>query len=67
MMGTIWSLVTLPFRLIGWAIEMMGRLIGLGIGFALMVAGVALWAGSWFWMGVALLLVGLVLTLRSTG
>lgn len=67
MLGTIWMVVTFPFRLILWVVEMLGRLTGLILGFALMVLGVALWAGPLFLIGIPLFLVGLLLTLRCLG
>ena len=56
--------VTFPFRLILWVVEMLGRLTGLIVGFALMVLGVALLAGPLYLIGIPLFLVGLLLTLR---
>ena len=67
MIGSLWSLVTLPFRLIGMAVEWGGRLVGASAGFALMVAGMALCAGSLVILGVPVFVIGLVLTLRSLG
>lgn len=67
MIGSLWSLVTLPFRLIGTAVEWGGRLLGATSGFALMVGGVALCSGSLVILGVPVFVVGLVLTLRSLG
>jgi hypothetical protein len=65
MLGAIWSLVTFPFRLVLWVVELFGRILGLIVGFALMVLGVALWAGPLFLIGIPLFIVGLLLTLRS--
>jgi hypothetical protein len=59
-----WFVVTLPFRLIFWLIAWLGRLTAVLLGFALMVVGMALWAGPLFFVGIPLFLVGLVLTLR---
>ncbi|MBV8269896.1 MAG: hypothetical protein JO252_26540 [Planctomycetaceae bacterium] len=66
-LGTIWSVITLPFRLVFWVLDLLGRLTGLVLGFALMVVGMALWAGPLFLIGIPLFLVGLLLTLRSLG
>jgi hypothetical protein len=66
-LGAIWAVVTLPFRLVVWVIETLGRLVGLVFGFSLMVVGVALWAGPLFLIGIPLFIVGLLLTLRSLG
>ena len=65
--GTIWWVITLPFRLIVWVVEMIGRVFGLVLGFALMVVGVALMAGPFFILGIPLSLLGLLMTLRSLG
>jgi hypothetical protein len=66
-LGTIWAILTFPFRVIGWIIEIFGRLTGFVLGFALMVVGVALGASPLFIIGIPLFIVGLVLTLRSLG
>jgi hypothetical protein len=66
-LGTIWAVITLPFRLVVWVVEMLGRLTGLVVGFALMVIGMALWAGPFFIIGIPLFLLGLLMTLRSLG
>jgi len=65
--GAIWAIVTLPFRLVVGLVEALGRLVGLVFGFALMVIGVALWAGPLYLIGIPLFIVGLLLTLRSLG
>lgn len=67
MLGTLWSVLTLPFRLIAWAVELLGRLVGLILGFALMVVGVALCSGAFLLLGLPVFLVGLLLTLRCLG
>jgi hypothetical protein len=59
-----WFVVTLPFRLAFWTIALLGRVTGVVIGFALMVAGMFFLAGPLFLIGIPLFLVGLVLTLR---
>jgi len=64
-LGVIWSAVTLPFRLVFGLVELFGRLSALAIGFALMVVGVALWAGPTATLGIPMFVVGLVITLRS--
>jgi hypothetical protein len=66
-LGTVWTLVTLPLRLIFWTIAWVGRLAAILLGFSLMVVGIALWAGPLFFLGIPLFLVGLVLTLKSLG
>lgn len=65
MLGVLWAVITFPFRLVLWVVELLGRITGLIIGFALMVLGVALWAGPLFLIGIPLFIVGLLLTLRS--
>ena len=64
MLEAVWSVLTLPFRLIAWVVEFCGRLVGLGLGFLLMVVGVALGAGPFFMIGIPLFVVGLILMLR---
>ena len=64
-LGALWAVVTLPFRLLRRVVEMLGRLTALAIGFTLMVVGVAFWAGPLPVAGVPLFIVGLLLTLRS--
>ncbi|WP_422927796.1 hypothetical protein [Singulisphaera sp. PoT] len=67
MFGAIWTVVTLPIRLVVWVVETLGRLSGLVFGFVLMVVGVALWAGPLFMLGIPLFVVGLLLMLRCLG
>jgi hypothetical protein len=67
MLGVLWSLVTLPFRLIGWAVELVGRAVGVGLGFVLMVLGVALCAAQWLPLGLPLFVVGLIVALKCLG
>lgn len=67
MLGVLWAIVTLPIRLLAWAGDLVGRLVGLSLGFALMVLGVALGAGPSLALGVPVFVVGLILTLRSLG
>ncbi len=65
--AAIWYLVTLPLRLVIGILGMVGRLIGIMLGFSLMVVGMALWAGPLFILGIPLFIIGLLLTLRSLG
>lgn len=65
MLGTLWSVVTLPFRLLAWSVEWLGRVTALVTGFVMMVVGVALWAGPLFVVGIPVFIVGLLVTLRS--
>ncbi len=67
MLGVIWSILTLPIRILGWTAEILGRLTGLGFGFALMVLGVAVGAGPSLVLGLPIFVLGLLLTLRSLG
>jgi hypothetical protein len=67
MLGVIWSILTLPIRLLAWTVDFLSRLTGLGIGFALMVLGVALGAGPSMALGIPVFVIGLLLTLRSLG
>jgi hypothetical protein len=64
LLAAIWFLVTGPFRLVFWLIAVLGRLTGIAVGFALMVAGMFFLAGPLFLIGIPLFLIGLVLTLR---
>jgi len=67
MLGVIWSIFTLPIRILAWVADFLSRLTGLGIGFAFMVLGVALGAGPSLAIGLPLFVLGLLLTLRSLG
>jgi hypothetical protein len=60
----IWFVITFPFRLVYLTIALLGRLTGLVLGFSLMVVGTALVLGPLFLIGIPLLVIGLVLTLR---
>ena len=65
MLGVIWSILMLPIRLLAWTVDFLGRATGLGVGFALMVLGVALGAGPSMVLGIPVFVIGLILTLRS--
>jgi hypothetical protein len=65
--GTIWTILTLPFRLVFGIVGLLGRLTGLVVGFSMMVAGAALSAGPLAMLGVPLFVVGLLLAMRSLG
>jgi len=67
MLGVIWTILTLPIRLVVWVLDFLSRATGLAIGFALMVLGVALGAGPSLILGVPIFVIGLLLTLRSLG
>ena len=67
MLGMLWSIFTLPFRVLAWTADFAGRLVGLAVGFALMVLGVAIGAGPSLAFGAPIFIVGLLLTLRSLG
>jgi hypothetical protein len=64
LVGSLWFLITLPFRLVFWVIAWLGRLTGAALGFSFMVVGIALMAGPLYIIGIPLFLVGLVVTLR---
>ena len=66
-LGTLWAILTFPFRLLAWGVDLLGRVTALSIGFVLMVLGVALWAGSLFMIGIPVFLIGLIMTLRCLG
>ena len=67
MFQAIWTIVLLPFRLIGWVIETLGRITTLVIAFLLMVVGIALIASLLFPIGIPLFLIGLILAVRVIG
>jgi hypothetical protein len=62
-----WWLLTLPFRLLFGVVALAGRVVGVIVGFAMMVVGVALGASPFYLIGIPIFLVGLLLTLRSLG
>ena len=65
--GTIWIILTLPFRLVFGIVGLLGRITGLVVGFSMMVAGAALSAGPLTILGVPLFVVGLLIAMRSIG
>jgi hypothetical protein len=65
--GTIWIILTLPFRLVFGVVGLLGRITGLVVGFSMMVAGAALSAGPLAMLGVPLFVVGLLVAMRSIG
>ncbi len=67
MFGMLWSIVMFPIRALAWTADFTGRLVGLVVGFALMVLGVAIGAGPSVALGAPLFILGLLLTLRSLG
>jgi hypothetical protein len=67
MLDTLWSILTFPFRLVGWVVALIGRAFGLVLGFLLMMVGIALWANTWMPVGIPMFIVGLLITLRSLG
>ena len=67
MFGAIWWVITFPFRILAWAVELLGRLAALIVGFGLMLVGVAFSAGAFYVLGIPLFVVGLLLTLRALG
>jgi len=64
LLGAVWFVLALPFRLVFGTIAWLGRLTGVALGFVLMVAGMFLLAGPLFILGIPLFIIGLVLTLR---
>ncbi|MFO0959760.1 MAG: hypothetical protein U0800_20375 [Isosphaeraceae bacterium] len=65
MLLAIWDALLWPFRAIGRAVEAAGRVTVGIVGFVLMVMGVAMLAGAYYLVGLAVILFGLVLMLRS--
>lgn len=63
----LWSIVSFPFRVLGWIVGLVGRLVGAILGFVVMVVGVAFCTGGVVLLGVPLFIVGLILTLKSLG
>jgi len=66
-MGVLWSILTLPFRMIAAVVAFFGRTLGVIAGFALMVAGVGLCASTIYLLGLPVFVVGLLVTLKSLG
>jgi hypothetical protein len=64
-LSTLLFVVTLPFRVVFWTIAWLGRIAVSALGFVFMVLGIVLWAGTSWFLGILLFLVGLVLLLRS--
>ncbi len=64
LLRAVWFVMALPFRLLFVTIAVLGRIAGLVVGFLLMVVGTALLPGPLFLIGIPLLVIGLVLTLR---
>jgi hypothetical protein len=64
-LGTLLYIISLPFRLVFWTVAWLGRMAVSSLGFVFMVLGIVLWAGSWWFFGILLFLIGLVLFLRS--
>ncbi len=64
-LGTLWWVVTLPFRLLFGVVGLFGRLTALALGFVLMVLGVAFLAGPIPVLGIPLFVVGLLVSYRS--
>lgn len=67
MLRAVWSVFTLPFRLIAWVVELIGRSLGVVLGFALMVLGIAICSGSLLILGIPVFVIGLLVTLRCLG
>jgi len=67
MLRAVWSIFTWPFRLIAGLIGLIGRSLGVGLGFALMVLGIAICSGSLLILGIPVFVIGLLVTLRCLG
>lgn len=67
MIGAVWSVLTLPFRLIAGLVALCGRMIGVITGFALMVVGVAFCSGALYPLGLPMFVIGLIMTLKCLG
>ena len=64
-LGTFLSVLLFPFHLLFRAMEWLGRLTALILGFMMMVLGVALSVGPAALVGIPLFAVGLIVTMRS--
>ncbi len=67
MIGAVWSILMLPFRLIAGFVALCGRMIGVISGFALMVVGVAFCSGALYPLGLPMFVIGLIMTLKCLG
>lgn len=65
MLGAIWSILTFPFRLIAGVVAFCGRALGVGLGFVLMVVGVAFCSGAIYLLGVPVFILGLLMMMKS--
>ena len=65
MFGVLWSILTLPFRLIAGVVAFCGRALGVVFGFGLIVVGVAFCSGAIYLLGVPIFILGLLLMLKS--
>jgi hypothetical protein len=62
---TLWTILTLPFRIVFGVFGLVGRLAVITVGFSLMVLGAALSAGPLAWVGIPVFLFGLLISMRA--
>jgi hypothetical protein len=67
MITALRTVIFLPFRLVFWTFNALGRIASLVLGLTLMVGGAAFLAGHMVWLGAAVCLFGLYLSLRALG
>jgi hypothetical protein len=60
----LWYAFTWPFRLLFWTVAWIGRLSASGLGYCLMVIGIAVWTGPFVCLGALMFLVGLIMMLK---
>ena len=60
----LWYAFTWPFRLLFWTVAWIGRLSASGLGYCLMVIGIAVWTGPFVCLGALMFVVGLIMMLK---
>jgi hypothetical protein len=63
----LWYAFTWPFRLLFWTVAWIGRLSASGLGYCLMVIGIAVWTGPFVCLGALMFLLGLIVMLKCLG
>lgn len=67
MIAVLRAVILLPFRLLFWVFNTLGRAASLVLGLALLIGGAALLAAHLPWIGAPVGLFGLYLSLRALG
>lgn len=65
MLSAVWFVLTLPIRIVAWVVVTLGRIAAVGVGFILMVIGVALGASALYIFAIPLFVIGLLLTIKA--